>query len=230
MKRKRLDHTRLIHHFIKLAIFSFFASFFPCVYFILFLGISEKKHSRMQQHDMVVARWPLSDRHLVPFLGTRTQKLFQRCVSLINLLTSGKGSTSVGWSPRAKAGKDAECRIYGGWVKCKSRVNRLSTKVREILRKYINIIMASLVVSNAVLRLSALHYVSKIFTISSLGVVEKLSKIGILGLLSFAEKPQILNVDLQVTFQHVTNCGWVFSFSDLRCSWRKKEKNSSGKI
>jgi len=67
--------------------------------------------------------------------------------------------------------------------------------------------MASLVVSNAVLRLSALRYVSKIFTISSLGVVEKLSKIGILGLLSFAEKPQILNVDLQVTFQHVTNCG-----------------------
>ena len=53
------------------------------------------------------------------FLWEERLRLFYG--SLLGRLTHGKvWLSSVCWSPSAKPGNEPECRIYGGWVKCRS--------------------------------------------------------------------------------------------------------------
>jgi len=66
--------------------------------------------------------------------------------------------SSVCWSPSAKPGNEAECRIYGGWVKCRSSLSRLWTKVHDVLRRR----RRPLVVVNALDRLSISCFIPKI--------------------------------------------------------------------
>ena len=43
--------------------------------------------------------------------------------------------SSVCWSPSAKLGNEAECRIFGGWENANRVWSRLWTKVHDILRR-----------------------------------------------------------------------------------------------
>ena len=57
----------------------------------------------------------------VPIFGRDDSKLLRQIVSAIYCPPFGKvWLSSVCWSPSAKPGNKVGCRIYGGWVKCRS--------------------------------------------------------------------------------------------------------------
>ena len=96
---------------------------------------------------------------LVPFLWGTTPTFLRRTVIAIYCPPFGKvWLSSVCWSPSAKPGNEAECRIYGGWVKNSGPIlSRLWTNVHVVSRRC----RITPLVANALVRLSVWCYLPK---------------------------------------------------------------------